>query len=71
MKIGYIIRLYGVSNRYAYGRTFHNALVFATCVDARIDKRSVNNNNYTKPQEIFQVELTTNGKPKRVIRKVR
>jgi len=38
-KIGYIIRLHGVPNRYAWGKTFNKARVFHTLSAARRDER--------------------------------
>lgn len=72
-KIGYIIRLHGVSNTYAYGEPGKGitcARVFPSRELARIDKRAFNNDEYTKPQEILQVELYKNGKAKKIIKKV-
>ena len=72
-KIGYVIRLHGVLNRYAYGKAFKSARVFPTRLCARLDKNwgKKCNPSYTKSQEIYQVELNSKGRPKRIIKKVR
>ena len=69
--IGYVIRLHGVPNCYAYGRVFSSARVFSTREAARVDKRSNCMNGYISPQQIFQVELTKNGAAERIIKEVR
>ena len=68
MKIGYVIRLSGVRNSYAYGLSFRLARMFFTREAARADKRA---NGAHRSEKIFQVELTKNGMPKRIIKKVR
>ena len=70
--IGYVIRLHGVPNRYAWGKTLSKARVYPTREAARKNKRqSAKWAAYIKPQQIFQVELTKNGKAKRIIKEVR
>lgn len=69
-KIGYVIRLYGTKNQFAYGKYFICARVFSTFAAARENKQ-VGFGNYTKPQEIYQVELSSKNKPKRIIKKIK
>ena len=66
--IGYVIKLYGVQNAYAYGLNFKCAKVFSTREAARVNKRNSRNHRVEK---IFQVELTKNGRPKKMIKEVR
>ena len=69
--IGYVIKLYGVPGRYAYGKTLSAARVFRTRKDARENKRNyANNPDYTRPQEIWQVSLSKTGRAKARLKKV-
>jgi len=66
--MGYVIRLHGVRNSYAYGLGFKHAKVFPTREAARENKRIFGGG---RQEKIFQVELSKNGKPKRIIKGVR
>ena len=67
--IGYVIKLSGKPDCYAYGRTLHSARVFSTREAARENKRIYT--KYGMLEEIWQVELTSTGKAKTRVRKVR
>ncbi len=70
--IGYVIRLHGVRNLYAYGMNFRCARVFTTCEATRGNiKAYCDIGNRTKPDQILRVELTKDGKPRKIIRAVR
>lgn len=71
VKIGYVIRLYGVPNAYAGGKTLSDAPVFLTRETARQDKRKYRHITAATKQEIYQVELNSKNRPKRIIKKVR
>ena len=66
--ISYVIRLPDKLNSYAYGLGFKHAKVFPTREAAREDKRIIGGGRIEK---IFQVELSKNGKAKRIIKEVR
>jgi len=69
--IGYVIKLSGKPNRYAYGRVLSSSRVFRTRDDARKDKREFARKvDYCKPQEIWQVSLSKTGRAKARIKKV-
>jgi hypothetical protein len=71
-KTGYVIRLYGTKNQFAWGKYFICARVFPTLKAARKDKQmGVKFGGYTKPQKIYRVELSSKNRPKRIIKKVR
>jgi hypothetical protein len=66
--IGYVIRLTGKPNIYAYGLTLKAAYVFPTREAARRNKRRYADRRLEK---IIQVELTKRGRAKRIIKEVR